>query len=377
MLIPWNTDAPIYYFPWATIGLIVANVLVYFGEVAATPEEIVPWMLVFGDGLHPLQWISNCFLHSGILHLLGNMVFLWAFGLVVEGKLGWQRFLPLYFGICVCYSLIVQVIMLGSFGAALGASGAIYGLLAICMIWAPRNEFSCILLVGRFPTFDVPILGFALLYILLQLGLAFWGSFAMSSEVLHLIGAGVGTVVGIVTVKKDLVDCEGWDLLTVWAGREGEKREGPQPTIEPPKELPPERLTEALSQICIYLQQKNSAAALALHNKMAEVAPRWQLPEPELLALIKLLQTEKQWQASIPPTVQYLRQFPDKSAPMRLKLGQILLVYEHRPAKALEVLGKIPAAALSPEQTELRSKLETEARRQLEDADLEIESEEW
>jgi len=176
MLIPWNTDAPIYYFPWATIGLIVANTLVFFVTASLPPDDLEPWILLFGQGLHPLQWISNCFLHAGFIHLLGNMIFLWSFGLVVEGKLGWQKFLPLYFGICGAYSLIVQLIMLGSSGGALGASGAIYGLLAISMIWAPRNEYSCVLLVGRFPTFDIPILGFAMLYLLLQFGLALWGS---------------------------------------------------------------------------------------------------------------------------------------------------------------------------------------------------------
>ncbi len=57
------------------------------------------WGLTHGEGLHPVQWVTNNFLHGRIFHLVGNMIFLWGFGLVVEGKLGWWRFLLVYMGI--------------------------------------------------------------------------------------------------------------------------------------------------------------------------------------------------------------------------------------------------------------------------------------
>ena len=91
----------------------------------------------------------------------------------------------------------------------------------------------------------------------------------------------------------------------------------------------------------------------------------------------ELLHREKQWEASIEPMVQYLRRFPRNSAALRLKLAHILLVDQHRPYKALAVLSKIPAQALTPEQQTLRAKLEAEAHRQSEDADLEVQGEDW
>ena len=51
---------------------------------------------MLGDGIHPLQWLTNIFLHAGFFHLVGNMIFLWTFGFVVEGKLGWLPFTALY-----------------------------------------------------------------------------------------------------------------------------------------------------------------------------------------------------------------------------------------------------------------------------------------
>ncbi len=47
---------------------------------ARGPAQVAPFVLAFGDGLHPVQWISNIFLHAGFMHLVGNMVFLCPFG---------------------------------------------------------------------------------------------------------------------------------------------------------------------------------------------------------------------------------------------------------------------------------------------------------
>jgi membrane associated rhomboid family serine protease len=144
MIIPYNTDAPIYYRPFMTIVLIVVNIICFGWEMQSDIEAIEPYMLVFGDGLHPSQWITSLFMHASISHVVGNMVFLWAFGLVVEGKLGWWKFLLSYLLIGAIESMMSQVLMLWSdYGHALGASGAIFGLLAMCLVWAPKNELHC------------------------------------------------------------------------------------------------------------------------------------------------------------------------------------------------------------------------------------------
>ena len=83
LCVPIGSDAPVYYFPWGTIGLIGANLLLQFGISFGLlpPVEALSaqWALSHGDGLHPLQWITSNFLHAGWEHLLGNLVFLWAF----------------------------------------------------------------------------------------------------------------------------------------------------------------------------------------------------------------------------------------------------------------------------------------------------------
>jgi membrane associated rhomboid family serine protease len=105
MLIPLNTDAPIYHFPFACIAMIIVNLVTFLATGWGQMENVDQWgswALAYGDGLHPVQWITSNFIHMGLAHLIGNMIFLWGFGLVVEGKLGWWRFLLAY--LCIGFA---------------------------------------------------------------------------------------------------------------------------------------------------------------------------------------------------------------------------------------------------------------------------------
>jgi hypothetical protein len=169
-------------------------------------------------------------MHAGIGHLIGNLIFLWAFGLIVEGKVGWQPFLLLYLAIGCGQSALEQLLMLGaSGGASLGASAAIFGLLGVAMMWAPRNDFECL---WRYGTFEIPILAFAGLKFALEgVGLVFQG-FAMSGSFLHLMGAVFGVALGGLWIKRGWVDCEGYDLFSVMAGNEGSRAANEQLDLE-------------------------------------------------------------------------------------------------------------------------------------------------
>lgn len=133
---PWNTDAPIYHWPIATGSLIALNALVFFGHFSAQDADaLAAWTLWHGAGIHPLQWVTSNFIHADIWHLLGNMAFLWVFGLIVEGKIGLLRFLAVYFGIGIGECAIEQVLALGAEpSASYGASSIVYGLMAISLI---------------------------------------------------------------------------------------------------------------------------------------------------------------------------------------------------------------------------------------------------
>lgn len=111
MFIPLGTDAPLYHFPYATIGLIAVNAVCFaITGFGMDPEAVNPWLLHHGPGISPLEWFSSAFAHGGWTHLIGSMLFLWTFGLVVEGKLGWRRFLPLYLVLTVGCGLVEDMV---------------------------------------------------------------------------------------------------------------------------------------------------------------------------------------------------------------------------------------------------------------------------
>ncbi|MCY2995047.1 MAG: rhomboid family intramembrane serine protease [Planctomycetota bacterium] len=408
MLIPYSTDAPLYHLPIATVALLVVNVVAFVPVAtlgaADFEQHIVPWMLSHGDGLHPLQWIASNFIHGGVLHLLGNMFSLWAFGLVVEGKIGWWRFLLAYFGIGFVQCALEQTIALGaSGGGSFGASAIIYGLMAIALVWAPRNEISCLFLWRRVALFEIPIVSLIGILLAIEVVTTFFVGMTLSSQVLHFMGAGLGFAVGAVMLKLHWVDCENWDLFSVWAGRntqtlseqtedthqelqkliDQERSGGRRPAPARPQPVPlgtPPPVTQvktSLEDVRRLIADGQPDMAYRLHLAMAKASAKWTLPETELIRIIGTLQQQGKWSESIPPMVEYVRAQGPRESQVRLKLAQVLIESQRRPALALRVLGELDPAVLSPEERAFSLRLRERAEVLREEAPLELGSEDW
>ncbi|MGB7324399.1 MAG: rhomboid family intramembrane serine protease, partial [Rubripirellula sp.] len=218
MLIPYGTDAPIYHRPIATVSIIVINFAMFLatgmGHVYGSIQSPYRWLIIEFDQVNPLQWITGAFMHASWCHLIGNMIFLWCFGLVVEGKIGWRKFSLVYLTLCLGKGAITQIPMFaihgasfGSMSGCLGASGVIFGLIAIALCWAPKNNMHCLFTWSLWMPYpiDVPIFGLGILYAIMEiLTLALVG-FHMSTPMLHMLGMVVGFPVAIYMLKKNLV----------------------------------------------------------------------------------------------------------------------------------------------------------------------------
>jgi membrane associated rhomboid family serine protease len=136
-----------------TWGLIIINFGVYF-YLAQNPvmnaDAIAKYALVPADivaGRHLGTLITSLFLHASLLHVGGNMLFLWIFGNNVEDRLGEIKYLILYFAAGIAGSLLQVYTNPTSTVPNLGASGAISGVLAAYVLYFPR---------ARVLTFIVP-----------------------------------------------------------------------------------------------------------------------------------------------------------------------------------------------------------------------------
>ncbi len=153
-MIPYKDDNPTRTTPYITIGLIVINCLVFFYQMSLgiTGTE----KFIFEFGLIPLELtrfqnfshsqaippffslLTAMFLHGGLMHLGGNMLYLWIFGDNIEDRLGHLRFLAFYLLTGVLATLSHVFITPSSNIPMIGASGAISAVLGAYLVLFPK-----------------------------------------------------------------------------------------------------------------------------------------------------------------------------------------------------------------------------------------------
>ena len=113
----------------------------------------MPYELAHGQDLPPygpispwLTLVTSQFIHGGFLHIAGNMVFLWVFGDNVEDRLGHVGYLVFYLVAGVAAGLTQVYIDRSSLDPAIGASGAIAGVLGAYLVFYPRSRVKTLLL---------------------------------------------------------------------------------------------------------------------------------------------------------------------------------------------------------------------------------------
>jgi len=198
--------------PFITVGLIIANSLVFLYmltlpdralEAFVSTYAVVPaWFSV------PTLFTSQ-FLHAGWMHIIGNMLYLWIFGDNVEDRLGHVRFLIFYLGAGAVAAILQVVFNPFSSVPMLGASGAIAGVMGAYFVLYPQSRvLTAVFIVIFFDVIEIPAVFFLGIWFLMQLlsgvgslgvanaggGTAFWA---------HVGGFVVGVMVGLVLRARD------------------------------------------------------------------------------------------------------------------------------------------------------------------------------
>jgi membrane associated rhomboid family serine protease len=178
-MIPLRDDNPVRSTPVVTIGLIALCVVVFLWQISLSPSawEVALYQYGFLPGAlfgrvqvegavvpPALTVFSAMFLHGSVLHVAGNMLYLWIFGDNIEDRLGRGRFIAFYL-ICGVIAALAQALPdMDSQVPMIGASGAISGVLGAYIVLYPRaNVLVALPLLIIFYTFRVPallVLGF-------------------------------------------------------------------------------------------------------------------------------------------------------------------------------------------------------------------------
>jgi len=204
--------------PFVTIALILINIAVFAYELTLSQDAAMrfvrAWAFVpdeFWAGRNLITLVTALFLHGGVIHIAGNMLFLWIFGDNVEDQLGHGTYLLFYLAAGIVASIVFAIVFPVASQPLLGASGAIAGVLAGYLFLFPRAMVRTFLFFGPFLAVGrvaaVLLIGF---WFVLQVMQSVVSVIAIASQsnvafVAHVGGFIFGLIVtGVIRESRDL-----------------------------------------------------------------------------------------------------------------------------------------------------------------------------
>jgi membrane associated rhomboid family serine protease len=190
-MFPIRDDVPSRTYPYATLGIIILNVVVFMiqfvyrlTDPAGAAAAVAAYGLVPVEAAQGRVWpfFTSMFMHGGWFHLIGNMWYLWIFGDNVEDRLGHGKFVVFYLLCGLVGNLGHFLFNSGSSVPAVGASGAIAGVLGAYVISYPMARILVVIPLFLFIQFlTVPAL----------VVLGFWFIIQLASGAISLTRGGV------------------------------------------------------------------------------------------------------------------------------------------------------------------------------------------
>lgn len=207
MIIPYQVDVPMSRWPVANFAIIGVTSLV-FVLMMIQGEDAAGWvgpMILDGWSIGGL--LGHVFVHADLLHLIGNMLFLWVFGNAICAKIGNLWYPAVYFTLGMLAAATHNIID-GS--PAVGASGAINGVVGMFLILYPLNGISCFWLGGLWwgaVTFCISSYWMILLWFLFDI----WGATGEDTGVAnwaHIGGFVAGAAIAVGMLLGGLIEMD-------------------------------------------------------------------------------------------------------------------------------------------------------------------------
>jgi membrane associated rhomboid family serine protease len=195
--------------PFVTVLIILINAGVFYLELTQGDAFVLRWSAVANEithGRHLETVITSMFLHGGWLHIIGNMVFLWAFAPPMEEAMGSFRFVAFY----LLGGVVAMAAQMWADPAstipALGASGAVAAVMGAFLVTYPRDQIRTLILAPTARVVSVPAIVLIGLWIVTQV-------ISMSTETTeanaggvayfaHIGGAAFGVVTGRLFLRR-------------------------------------------------------------------------------------------------------------------------------------------------------------------------------
>ena len=211
IILPLYDELPSAITPWVTMLFMVINILV-MGLVAFADEPaaeyilslaLVPSAVADGDGGY-YRLVSYMFLHAGLFHLLGNVLFLWIFGDNIEEEFGHASFFGFYILSGVMAASAHMMFTASPELPLVGASGAVAGVMGAYFVFHPNAVIKTWIIAE---IWDIPAVFYLVVWFALQVVPAWmeWGGIVESNVAYAAHAAGFGTGVSLAFARKLVV----------------------------------------------------------------------------------------------------------------------------------------------------------------------------
>lgn len=356
-----------------TYALVAVNVLVFVAQSVATGPA-------FGGGagqaffeslvLHPMaprwwEFFTYQFLHGGLLHIAGNMLFLWVFGPPVEDRLGRWWFLLFYL---VGGAAAGGVHALLDASPVIGASGAISGVTGAFMAMFPRVTIRVLSIFFIIGVWHIPAMWFILMGVAWDLFLPRQGVAVTA----HLGGYLYGFTIAMALLWLRIIPREPYDLFTMGrqahrrrvfreaTARDGSAFRGGMSTrakkADDPKQ---QKIAAARAEVSKAVEAGDASAAGAAYRALLDITTDGALGRPTQLALGNLLYASGDGGAAAVAYEHFLRRFEKdpEAARVRLMLGLIHARQLNDPVRAKALVGEAMPGLRSEDERELAREL--------------------
>lgn len=367
MILPIRTSIRPSRTPYMNYALIVVNVIIFFltysrhfDRLTGTVEVLRPWaeqFMLIPARPHLWQFVSYAFLHGGLMHVFGNMFFLYLFGNNVNDKLGSVGYLCFYLAGAV-FSGIGHILLGG--GSVLGASGAVAAVTGAYLVLFPKTLITVIYWFIFIGTMELPALYFILfkLIFLDNIIARYTPNVAYDA---HLAGYAFGMIAVLGMLAVGLISTSGFDLWAMvkqwnrrrryrdsvsegydpFAGRMRAKpikaKEVKKTAVQKQKEEDLQRLRNEISK---RIAERNLPAAVGLYLELIKLDPKQVPPRQYLLDIANQLASENKHAESAQAYKQFLAHYGNYEyiEQVELMLGILYSRYLHEPELAVKHL---------------------------------------
>jgi len=363
IILPYRTNIRPRQTPYTNYALIAVNALIFFLEYQQNPVtgnlQFRPWVQQFMlTAVRPQLWqfVSYAFLHGGLLHIIGNMFFLYLFGNNVNDKLGHVGYLCFYLAGAV-YSGIGHTLVSG--GDVLGASGAVAAVTGAYLVLFPQTLITLFYWFFFFGIMEVPALYFiALKMILIDNIIARYTPHVAYDA--HLAGYAFGIAAMLGMLAAGLISTSSFDLWAMirqwnrrrvyrdavssgydpFTGRTETKRIKVKEVKSPAQQQKDEKSQELRNEISRRITERNLPAAAALYLELMNHDSEQILPRQNLLDIANQLAGDNKHTEAARAYEQFLTHYStyEYAEQVELMLGILYTRYLNQPKLAIKHL---------------------------------------